>query len=325
MNMLHDESQLPELPEREESGHKGTFGTVLVIGGCAADPVRMIGAPAFCALAAFRSGVGLVRLACPAPILDAAMSLCPSVTGLALPTEPNGELVVHESARVLDSVLDAADAVVLGPGMGASAKVEDVVLRVLSQERVPVVVDADALNALSRIPAVWESLRSPSVLTPHPGEWQRLADALKITLSPTDPTQRAEAATALAQRTGTIVVLKGANTVVSDGLRTWVCARSCPVLATAGTGDVLAGLVGGLIARCVPVETLGLPTEVRGNLRADPRRPLDLYDAARWGVDIHAACGQAWAATHHAQGGMLASELADMLPGELSQRARKDQ
>ncbi len=319
---LPDESPLPALPKRLESGHKGTFGTVLVVGGCAVDPVRMIGAPALSALAAFRSGVGLVKLACPEPILDAAMGLCPSATGVALPTEPSGELIVHEVARELDAVLEATDAIVLGPGMGSSACVEDVVLRVLSQDCVPVVVDADALNALSRIPAVWKSVRSPCVLTPHPGEWQRLADSLKIALDPTDPAQRADAAASLAQRTGTVVVLKGAQSVVSDGLRTWTCARSCPALATAGTGDVLAGLIGGLIARCLPVASFALPALMRAKLPVDPMRPLDLYDAARIGVDVHGACGQAWSDEHEAEGGLLATELANLLPAELAKRER---
>lgn len=317
---LPDESPLPALPKRPEAGHKGTFGTVLVVGGCAVDPVRMTGAPALSALAAFRSGVGLVRLACPEPILDAAMGQCPSATGVALPTEPTGELIVHEVARELDAVLEATDAIVLGPGMGTSVRVEDVVLRVLSQDRVPVVVDADALNALSRIPAVWESVRSPCVLTPHPGEWKRLAGSVKIALDPTDPAQRIDAAMLLAQRTGTVVVLKGAQSVVSDGLRTWTCARSCPALATAGTGDVLAGLVGGLIARCSPVDSLTLPAPMRAKLPVDPSRPLDLYDSARLGVEAHAACGQSWSDEHEAQGGLLARELADLLPAELARR-----
>ncbi len=322
-----DDKQLPQLPPRSASGHKGEFGAVLVVGGCATSGARMIGAPALVARAALRSGAGLVKLACPEPILNEVVSLCPSATGLPLAMDGD-RFVLYQAAEVLDTALESASAVVLGPGLGDDESVEDLVLRLLSQDRVAVVVDADALNALSRIPAAWESVRAPCVLTPHPGEWQRLASALSISGDPTHAGNRRAACEALAQRTGTIVVLKGAGTVVSDGHRSWTCERACAALATAGTGDVLAGLVGGLIARCVPrhrPELAMLPEAARARIPVDRQRPLDLFDAARIAVDAHAACGQRWAESHGAGGGMLAMELADLLPAELASREHRDE
>lgn len=314
---------LPSLPQRPADSHKGTFGTVLVIGGCAHEGVRMLGAPALAARAAIRSGAGLVRLATPSQILDAALAVCPAATGVPLSTTASGDLISHEVSQTLDAAMESADAIVLGPGLGSGDTVEHLVLRVLSHSTCPVVIDADALNAMAAIPAAWSSARSPCVLTPHPGEWRRLAEPLRLGMDPTDPSQRIEAAESLAQRTGCIVVLKGKASVVSDGHRHWVCERGSPALATAGTGDVLAGLLGGLIGRCVPKprpELAMLPENIRAKLPVDTTRPLSMYDAVRIGVDAHAACGERWASLHHADGGMLAEELADLIPAELQSR-----
>ena len=96
-------TDLPSLPPRDPAGHKGTFGTVSVIGGCASDP-RMIGAPALAARGALRAGAGLARLVLPAPVLDAGLVVEPSATGRAMPTDASGRVVPHEAARVIDEV-----------------------------------------------------------------------------------------------------------------------------------------------------------------------------------------------------------------------------
>ena len=163
------------LPPRADDGHKGTFGSVLVVGGCALGPVRMIGAPVLAGRAALRSGAGRVTLAVPEPIAEHALQMLPSATGIALPLDADGVLVRHQAAAAIDAALEKTDVVVVGPGLGDDPANEDLVLRLLAQDRVPVVVDADALNALSRIDGAWEGVRAPCILTPHPGEWQRLA------------------------------------------------------------------------------------------------------------------------------------------------------
>lgn len=291
----------PVLPARDPIGHKGTFGTVAVIGGSARSS-RMIGAPALAALGALRAGAGLVRLVTPGPILDAALTIEPSATGVAIPTASDGDIIAHEAAAVLDRVLVDADAVVIGPGLGVTESTKAAVVRVVQQEEKTVVVDADAINALSEIPDLHLDFRAPAVVTPHPGEFHRIASSLRIKADPRRESDRVEAADALAQRLGCIVVLKGAGTVVSDGQRRWVCDSRNPALGTAGTGDVLSGVIAGIIAQhAAPSGPVPRPGRI------------DLFAAACAGVEAHARAAEAWREAN-ATGGMLARELAAGLP-----------
>jgi NAD(P)H-hydrate epimerase len=303
---------LPGLPARDPAGHKGTFGTVAVIGGCAAGGSPMLGAPVLSARAALRGGAGLAKLVVPGPLATAALQLLPSATGVSLPVDGDGRMVAHEAAAVIDGVLDGASAIVIGPGLGSvdagGPAVEAMTLRVVGQTERPVVVDADALNALAGMRDFAADVRAAAVLTPHPGEFRRLAATLGIKHDPTDPAQRTLAAEAMAQRLGVVCVLKGSGTVVSDGHRTWTCWRGHACMATAGSGDVLAGLIASLAAQFVKI--------------APFRGPLDLFDAARLGVEIHARAGERWAETRGADAGMLAEELADAIPAVM--RAMRD-
>ena len=312
MGMGSGDASFPVLPPRDRTGHKGTFGTMCVVGGCGMPGSRMFGAPALAARAGLRAGCGLARLLVPEPTVDAAISLVESATAIGLAVDADGALVPHECAEVFDSAIEHADSVVIGPGLGpAGAGVCGLVLRALGQEQVPVVVDADGLNALASVPGFQLEIRASAVLTPHPGEFQRLAGALNIAADGTDSKARPGAAEAMARRLGCVVVLKGAGTVVSDGLRTWVCGRGHPCLGTAGTGDVLAGLIGGLIAQYVATGPRAIGSV---ELPRPAGKPLDLFDAARLGVEAHAIAGELWADQNKADGGMLAGELADLLP-----------
>lgn len=323
----------PRLPRRPTNGHKGTFGTVAIVGGCAASPdaagaVQMVGAPALVALGALRVGAGRAKLACPAAVLPTAMGIAPSATGIVLPTDAQGRIVAHEAAAVLDQLAESGDAIVIGPGLGgggavntpAAIAVEAIVLRAVGQDRTPVVVDADALSALARVPELSREFQATAVLTPHPGEFCRLAAAFNISHDPTDDAQRPLAAGELARRLGSVVVLKGAGTIVSDGQRTWTCPHGHPCLATAGTGDVLAGVIAGLVAQFVRVPDpllTGLSAQARAALGATPDTnpaAMDLFDAARAGVLVHALAGERWASTRGASAGLLAAELAGLLP-----------
>ncbi len=313
--MTDEPHPLPPLPPRDPEGHKGTFGTVCVVGGCAVPASHMFGAPALAARAALRAGAGLAKLAVPAPVIDHAVALSPSATARALPAENDGALVPHEAAEVFDTAAADADAIVIGPGLGpAPSGAAALTIRALAHAECPVVADADALNALAATPDFWLDLRAAAVFTPHPGEFARLAEPLRLRGDATDHRERPALAEAMAQRLGVIVVLKGARTVVSDGLRTWTCERGHACLATAGTGDVLAGLIGGLAAQFVAPG----PRVVGGlELPRPSGRPLDLYDAARLAVQAHALAGEAWAHDHDAEAGLLAEELADALPSVL--------
>lgn len=287
------------LPSRPVDGHKGVFGRVGVVGGCASDDPRMVGAPALAALGAVRAGCGLVKIAAPGGILDAVLGMAPFATGLALPGDKGG-LDGAGSAECFDELAGGVDALCVGMGLGRSEGARAVALRCVLQEDAPAVLDADGLNLLAETPEFWREVRAALVITPHPGEARRLLDALSMRGEPTGTEgERVDACVGLARRLGCVVVLKGAGTVVSDGLRAWVCRAGHPCLATGGTGDVLAGVIAGLIAQ---------GREGRGP---------DLFGCAQAGVLAHARAGEAWAAANRASGGMTPVDLAGLIPAQV--------
>lgn len=331
-------TELPPLPRRDPNGHKGTFGSVAIIGGRAGPDVQMIGAPALAALGALRAGAGLAKLIVPEPIAAAAISICPSATALPAPTGTDGTMRPQPLIELTDRALgartegtttDRCESVVIGPGLGGGDAPRAATLRAIQQLDTPIVLDADGLNALAEIPEFWRDFRAPAVLTPHPGEFRRLAAALTLNADPITVASRPAAAELLAQRLGCVVVLKGAGTIVSDGHRTWTCTRGHACLATAGTGDVLAGVIAGLIAQFV---RLGPEAQLRAaahkaalarGLTSAPAphtaQPptLDLFDAARLAVQAHALAGERWASARSAAAGLLAAELATEIPAIL--------
>ncbi|MFG0314048.1 MAG: NAD(P)H-hydrate dehydratase [Phycisphaerales bacterium] len=298
---------LPPLPHRPDDGHKGTFGTVAIVGGCAGmhrddefEPT-MLGAPALSAMGAIRSGCGLVKIAAPSPIIEQVLTLAPFATGYGLETDHARSINASHAAPVLDELTRSCSVIVAGMGMGGAHCVAQIIVRLLNQEMVPVVIDADGLNALASLPEFDREIRASAVLTPHPGEARRLMQSLAIEGDPAgDESQRIDACTRLAQRLGCVVVLKGKGTVVSDGHRVWVCERGSPALAAAGTGDVLGGVIGSIIA------------QTRNHAS------IDLLHAAALGVQAHAIAGERWAESHDGDGGMMANELSEQLPGVIS-------
>lgn len=295
------------LPHRPDDGHKGTFGTVAIVGGCAGmhredefEPT-MLGAPALTAMGAIRSGCGLVKIAAPAPIIEHTLTLAPFATGFGLETDHARSINASHAAPVLDELAQTCSVIVAGMGMGSAHCVAQIIVRLLNQEMIPVVIDADGLNAMSQLPEFDREIRASAVLTPHPGEARRLMQSLAIEGDPAgDEPQRIDACTRLAQRLGCVMVLKGKGTVVSDGRRVWICERGSPALAAGGTGDVLAGVIGSIIAQT----------------RSD--QSVDLLHAAAIGVQAHAIAGERWAESHDGDGGLMANELSEQLPGVIS-------
>ncbi len=283
----------------------------------------MIGAPALAARAALRAGAGLAKLVCPQPVLAHVMTLCPSATGIPLAVDAWGDISAHEAAETFDRVVEECRCVAIGPGLGTSEGAAALSLRAVQQEDVPVVVDADAINCLAKIPELTRDLRSACVLTPHPGEFRRLASALSITEDIATDASRRAGAEQLAQRLGCVVVLKGAGTVVTDGHATWVCPWGHACLATAGTGDVLTGLIAGLLAQHAPrpggQDLHSLALARLGKAPASIGQGLSVLDLARVAVAAHARAGMLWAERAHASAGLLAEELADLLPGVLEE------
>lgn len=299
----------PELPARPEDGHKGTFGTVCVVGGQATGPRIMLGGPAFSALAALRVGCGLAVLAVPRPLMAAALTIAPEATGLALPIDGKKQLKASEVAELLDQYHNSFRCLAIGPGFGAEQPQQQIVVRLLAQEDVPMVVDADAINAMAKVRDVQSDLRASMVLTPHPGEYRRLAQTLGIDHDPIDPAQREEAASSLAQRLGCVVVLKGHRTVISDGLNTVVNETGGAALGTAGTGDVLTGLIAGLIAQ---FHKPALGTGDR-QISAQQQGGVNLFDCARLGVHLHGRAGDLWV-ERNGDAGLLATDLLTLVP-----------
>ncbi len=313
---------LPSLPARAHNAHKGTAGAVAIIGGSCSGGVQMVGAPALSGLAALRAGAGLVRLVMPRLILTAGLIQCPSATGLEVPCDEQGSVAPHDAAATVDRALDGCTCLAIGPGLGTSPGSVSATLRAIQQDRRPVVLDADAINALVLIPSFMQDFHAAAVLTPHPGEFKRLTESMGFRDHLGLVKSRDRACEQLAQRLGRVVVLKGAGTVVSDGLRTWTCRAGHPCLATAGTGDVLTGLMAAVIAQFMaPLDQQMLRTKFP-QLPVDSARPLDLFDAARVAVQVHARAGELWAQRTHAQAGLIAIELADLLPAAVEELRR---
>lgn len=243
------------LPSRPAEGHKGTFGHVLVVGGSEGKT----GAAVLAAEGALRTGAGLVTVAAPRPLnpilevkLTEAMSL------------PVGDERPFFGAAAIEALLAEArarDALVLGPGIGRHPETERAARELLASMEGPVVVDADALNAFADRP---EELRGPGlrVLTPHPGEAARLLARSNTELQG----DRVGAARELASRSGAVVLLKGARSVTAapDG-EVWLNPTGGPGLASGGTGDVLAGVVGALLGQgLVPLDAARLGAYLHG-------------------------------------------------------------
>src|SRR5829696_801693 len=189
----------PALPERPKSGHKGLFGRVLVVGG----NDGMIGAPVLAATAALRMGSGLVQIAVPRSILPYALSITPELIGLSL-GKAAGKDQLLEAA-------EAADAVVIGPGLGQTPEALGRLTRLVRLDK-PMVVDADGLNLLAKEKAWPSYFKAKAVLTPHPGEMKRLAKLLDRSDVPDDDDGRIDIAAHAARTFGQVVVLKGAKT-----------------------------------------------------------------------------------------------------------------
>lgn len=301
-------TSLDHLPSRDRSGHKGTFGTVAVVGGCCRGSVRYVGAPALAALGALRSGCGLCRVLAPEPVIGTVLKVATSATGVALKVGRDGGIIARSSVVELEKAAAGSHAIVLGPGLGDGPGADALVRRVcrgLEVEGgfVPVVLDADGLNALARMKRPRVS-RGTVVITPHPGEARRLMKATGIKGDPTDRASRTRIACELSAALGCAVVLKGAETVVSDGLHFYRNRSGGPWLGTGGTGDVLAGVIGGLLAQ----------ERARGG--------KNLFDLISLAVLVHGRAGDAWAREKKATGGMLAAELAERVPREV-ERVRK--
>ncbi|MDE2746437.1 MAG: NAD(P)H-hydrate dehydratase [Chloroflexota bacterium] len=274
------------LPERPADGHKGTFGRVLVIAGSARYP----GAAVLAARGAYRAGAGLVTIATPQSIASHLVAAVPEATLLPLPEYDEGVISGVAAWEAVRDELPGVDAVVIGCGFGRHDQSGKFVREFLISPEVGsvkgVVVDADGLNLLSEDMSGLPSAVAPVVLTPHPGEMGTLTGMTADDVQ----RQRLTLSRDCAAEWNCHVVLKGANTVVATpDNRARVSEVAQPALATAGTGDVLSGAIGALIAQW-----------------------LDPFDAATLGVYLHGDAGNR-AARQHGSIGVTAGDVADQL------------
>jgi NAD(P)H-hydrate epimerase len=236
---------------RAAAANKGSFGHVLVVGGTMGTAGGKSGAPAMAALAALRAGAGLVTAAVPAPALELVAAVAPELMTFPLAAIPAGEIAATNLApEVVTALIAGKTVLAIGPGLGQSQQTVKFTTGMLFGSQIPAVIDADALNILAAKPALLAELvrrgERTLVLTPHPGEMARLAG---ITVAEVQA-NRLEVARGFAQRVGVTLVLKGARTLIAhpDG-SVAVNTSGNPGMAKGGSGDLLTGLVAGLLAQ----------------------------------------------------------------------------
>ena len=273
LSVVTPQAIAPLFAPRPLDSNKGSFGHVLMVAG---SPGKS-GAAAMAGVAALRAGAGLVTVASSGPVLGAVSAYAPELMTEALP-QGAGEVVQLAAKRSLTAI---------GPGIGTSSEAREMVVRLWSEAAHPMVVDADALNCLAA--GAWpEKAAGPRVLTPHPGEMSRLV-GMPVSAVQSD---RIGCARALAQQRKVTVVLKGERTLIAfaDG-RVWINPTGSPSMAKGGTGDVLTGMIAGLMAQF----------------------PDDHDRAVAGAVYLHGLAGQL-AARDRAEQTILATDLLDYLP-----------
>jgi NAD(P)H-hydrate epimerase len=244
----------------------------------------MAGAAVLCTRAVLRGGAGLVRAAIPESIQSVVALGEPCAMTAGLDEDLPGRIHCLARKPLLDLAREA-DAIAVGPGLGRSAGVTVVVRALLAETPVPLVLDADALNALGQDTAILKQRTAPLVLTPHPGEFARLTGNDTAAVQ----ADRQGRAVAFAAAHGVVLVLKGEGTLVTDGARLFVNATGNPGMATGGSGDVLTGLIAALLGQKLPA-----------------------FEAAQLGVHLHGLAGDL-AARAKGEVSLTASDVVDYL------------
>lgn len=273
--ILSHEDVLTALPDRLPDSHKGNYGKILLLCGSK----RYTGAPALSALGALRSGAGLVYLAVPESIyMIEAIKLYEPIV---FPVPERDGMFCEESFLAVKEMLHGADSVLIGPGIGRSEEACSFVLQILNTYQGTVILDADGISMMAEHKDVLRGRSAVTILTPHEGEFCRMYSL---------DSGRMMAAQELALELGAIVVLKGHETVITDGTITYLNPTGNPGMAVGGSGDVLAGMITGLIGQ-------GLD-------------PLKAVACAVW---LHGAAGDL-CAQELGQYGMLPTDMLQALP-----------
>lgn len=266
------------IPRRSPDSHKGDYGRVLLIGGSRG----MSGSISLSAMATLRAGSGLVSALVPDCCLETVAAFDPCIMTIAAPATPKGQFAI-EAYQTADDFITKSDAIAIGPGMGTGPGSIRLVRRLAMNTTVPRVFDADALNVIGRTSDI--QLRGPAVLTPHPGEMQRLSG-----VSAKDRAGQIEAAYEYARSTDSVLLLKGSQTFITDGQSRWFNTTGNPGMASGGSGDCLTGIIASLLGQ-----------------KYSP------WDAARLGAYLHGLAGDL-AAEAIGEAGIVATDLIKYLP-----------
>ena len=267
---------------RAFDAHKGDFGRVLLVGGSRG----MSGSIAMSSVAALKTGSGLVTAAVPDRCLESVAAIHPAIMTVPIADDSQGRFSL-DAAEQIAAMTKSYAAIGLGPGMTTMPGSLRLVQRLLDLRDKPRVFDADAINCLAELD--WKTApKNDLVLTPHPGELERLT-----AVPASDRDRQIDAAKRLADQTGVVIVVKGGPTVVVGPAESWTNTTGNPGMATGGSGDVLTGVIVSLLGQ-------GMPP----------------WDAARLGVWVHGLAGDI-AADQHGQAGMTALEILNALPAAI--------
>ncbi|NLB89463.1 MAG: NAD(P)H-hydrate dehydratase [Syntrophomonadaceae bacterium] len=282
VNLITRKAISPLIKPRLAESHKGTYGHVLVVGGS----IGLTGAIVMAANAALRTGAGLVTAAVPESLLPIVQSNLVEVMTLPL-AETSQATIALEAKPALENFLGKVSVCAVGPGMGRYPEALAIIDSIIESSGVPIVIDADGLNALEKNMSILKDRQVPIVITPHPGEMARLTGKTIAEIQ----ADRLNIATEFAQEWGITVVLKGNNTIIATASgEAYININGNPGMATGGSGDVLCGMIAGLIAQ-----------------------GLNPVEAAYTGVFLHGAAGDR-VAEEKGQRGLIAGDLINAIP-----------
>jgi len=277
------------LKTRKRDSHKGDYGHVLVLAGSRG----MTGAATLCASAVLRSGAGLATLGIPESLSLMMGRKLTEVMTLALPQTRNATLSIKGKQKILKKA-SASDVVIIGPGLSRNKDTVRLIRHLVADIKKPMVIDADGLNAIAGQVSILKKVTCDCILTPHPGEMAKLVKKTTNYVK----NNRLTVAKKFANYYNAVVALKGHGTIVADKRRLYVNKTGNPGMATAGSGDVLAGIIGGFLAQ-----------------------GLKAFEAARLGVYVHGLAGDL-AAKEKGEISLIAGDILEKIPRAIKRIAR---
>ncbi|GAG66910.1 unnamed protein product [marine sediment metagenome] len=278
---IDDEWVLKRLPKRKAYAHKGDAGKLFVIAGS----LGFTGAAYMCSMSALIGGAGVVTIAIPEGLNTVMETKLTEVMTLPLPQTKDGTLAISALPKILDEV-KKFDCLAIGPGISLNEETSDLVISLVKNLKIPLVIDADALTILSENIEILRDSKAPIVITPHPGELSRLLNISEVNLK-----DRLELNKEISKKIKKISVLKGARTLISNPKgETYINLTGSPAMATAGSGDVLVGVIASLIAQ-----------------------GIDLFNAAIIGTYIHGLAGD-MASEEIGQRSVIATDIMSKIP-----------